>query len=85
MWATLNVWALCSVDGHLFRLRLYGGAIERTAEPLGHRIVNQLLQVCDRPEEHTVTFNNFFSSHDLMLELIDARISGYWNYTIQSN
>ncbi len=64
--------ALCSTDGYLFQLQLYVGAIDKTDEPLGHRVVHQLLQVCKKPEEHTVTFDNFLSSHDLMLQLKDA-------------
>ena len=67
-----KIWALCSTDGYPFQLQLYGGAIDKTDEPLGYRVVRQLLQVCEKPEEHTVTFDNFFSSHDLMLQLKDA-------------
>ena len=64
-----KVWALCSTAGYPFSLQLYGGAADKTDEPLGTRVVRQLLEAVGDPAEHTVYFDNFFTSHTLLIDL----------------
>ena len=42
---------------------------DSTDGPLGSRVVNTLLQVCNKQNTHHVFMDNFFTSYDLMLDL----------------
>ena len=64
-----KIWALCSKNGYPFNLQLYAGASDRTEEPLGQRVTKQLAAICHNPCQHTLTFDNFFTSYQLMEEL----------------
>lgn len=66
-----KLWVLASPNGYPFRLILFADASERTEEPLGTRVVNQLLEVVDKGkfDEHTITFDNLFGSWALLTDL----------------
>ena len=64
-------WCLASAEGYLYQLIPYAGASEQE-EPgfgLGERIVLSLLAHLEARAKHTVTFDNFFTSHKLMTRL----------------
>lgn len=64
-------WNLCSHDGYLFQFIPYGGASSENSPEfgLGENVVLRLLSNVDEPSQHTVTFDNFFTSHKLMCRL----------------
>ena len=65
-----KLWALCSADGVPYKVDIYEGKTgDSTDGPLGSRVVNTLLQVCDKQNTHHVFMDNFFTSYDLMLDL----------------
>jgi hypothetical protein len=63
-------WCLCSSDGYCFKFNTYQGAEPKHVkkDPLGTRVVMDLIQDCC-PEEHRLYFDNFFTSVNLLLEL----------------
>ena len=64
-------WVLASSNGYPYNVMLYTGkdSVKPSSDGLGSRVVQQLLQVVEDPHSHTVTFDNFFSSIDLLSSL----------------
>lgn len=72
-------WMLASADGYCYSFDIYCGKSQVTGgaseEPLGTRVVKNLLNKLDTdPKDHIVFFDNFFTSFKL---LHDLRESGY--------
>jgi len=68
---TFKGWCLCSADGYLFQFLLYAGRDTGTDYDmgLGASVVLQLLKSVEDPREHAVYFDNFFTSHKLLMKL----------------
>ena len=66
-----KVWCLCSSQGYLFNSIPYVGKDEAFDKEmgLGAGVVLQLLDVVENPQEHEIYFDNFFTSHKLMIRL----------------
>ncbi|CAK1596423.1 unnamed protein product [Parnassius mnemosyne] len=64
-------WVAASSDGYSYSFDLYcGKTAEISKAPLGTRVVKSLLNKMPTiPEEHTVYFDNFFTSCDLLRDL----------------
>lgn len=65
-------WCLCSSEGYLYQFIPYSGASGNTYDKtygLGENVVTKLLEKVDKPIQHTVTFDNFFTSHRLIARL----------------
>ena len=67
-------WALCSKDGYPFQLDIYCGKTPAQSPSegfLGTQVVRKLLNESgiEHPHQHTVTFDNFFTSVELLTEL----------------
>lgn len=72
-----KLWALCSHDGYMFQFIPYSGAsgIYDKSLGLGASVIMELLTHCAHPMQHTVHFDNFFTSHYLMCLLKDRGFS----------
>ena len=72
-----KAWCLCSSDGYLFQFLSYGGQYDNIdcELGLGASVVMSLLHVVNNPGQHAIYFDNFFTSHKLMIKL---RKSGYY-------
>ncbi|XP_036336238.1 piggyBac transposable element-derived protein 3-like [Rhagoletis pomonella] len=70
-------WCLTSDDGYCYQFIPYAGAATKFSNDysLGENVVLQLLSHLERPENHNVTFDNFFTSYKLMRRL---RCNGYF-------
>lgn len=80
-----KLWCLCSSDGYLFYSLPYGGAQNQTHSSLGLSgdVVMSLLSVVDKPVNHQIFFDNFFSSFKLFVHL---KNNGYFaTGTIREN
>ena len=68
-------WCLCGTDGYPYHLKLYAGREEASyQEPLGTRVVNNMVDVVQKHSNvkmHHLFFDNFFTSHALMVSLAD--------------
>ena len=64
-----KIWALCASNGFPYCLQLYEGKKENNNQPLGSQVVNTLLDAVEDCRQHTVYFDNFFTSYDLLLSL----------------
>lgn len=66
-----KIWCLCSSDGYLFYSLPYGGSENgiHSALGLGGDVVMSLLSVIDKPVNHQIFFDNFFSSFKLFVHL----------------
>lgn len=66
-----KAWCLCSSDGYLFQFLPYTGRDENFDADLGlgASVVMSLLRVVSNPEQHAIYFDNFFTSHKLMIKL----------------
>ena len=64
-------WVLASSTGFPFHVLLYTGKDTTTSacDTLGSHVVKQLLSIVTEPSCHTVTFDNFFTSIELLEEL----------------
>lgn len=64
-----KMWMMCSADGYPYNFSLYCGKEENRKEPLGTQVVMNMLQPVVNKDEHVVFFDNFFTSHALMVNL----------------
>jgi len=66
-----KVWCLCSASGYLYKFIPYAGRDDNNDYKLGlgASVVLQLLDVVEEPDHHSVYFDNFFTSHRLLVEL----------------
>ena len=65
-----KLWVLASATGLPYDVEMYAGkSVNDTGEPLGTRVVKNALEVCERPSNHIVYFDNFFSSYQLLSDL----------------
>ncbi|XP_029459182.1 piggyBac transposable element-derived protein 3-like [Rhinatrema bivittatum] len=73
-----KIWMMCSPDGFPFSMQIYTGAKYQPEEsgtdktekvPLGTRVISDLISVIQEPRNHCLFFDNFFTSHNLMVEL----------------
>lgn len=63
-------WAICGSNGYCYKFDLYAGkAVSSVQQPLGTRVVKGMLECVTDPNSHMVFFDNFFNSHDLLVEL----------------
>lgn len=64
-------WNICSSEGYCFQFLPYAGVSQSYDKKfgLGENVVVQLLGFCAEPKHHTVAFDNFFTSHKLMVRL----------------
>jgi len=71
-----KAWCLCSSDGYLYQFLPYAGRDENFDSELGlgASVVMSLLRVVPDPQQHAIYFDNFFTSHKLMIKL---RQSGF--------
>lgn len=68
-------WMLCSADGYCYAFETYcGKALVPQEGPLGTRVVLSLLKNIETPSDHTVFFDNFFTSHELLTSLREKGI-----------
>ena len=68
-----KLWVLASSTGLPYHVEIYEGKSPNTEDvPLGERVVKTALEICDNPVEHSVFFDNFFSSSKLLVDL-DAK------------
>ena len=70
-----KIWCICSSDGYLFNFIPYAGKNDSLDSELGlgGGVVMQLLSVVSNPLQHAIYFDNFFSSHKLMIKLRDKQ------------
>lgn len=68
-----KVWMLCCPAGYPFSMQIYTGAKEKDGPqynvPLGTRVVLDLISVVENPNHHSLFFDNYFTSYDLMIDL----------------
>ena len=56
-----------------YHVDIYDGKSPNAEDiPLGKRVVKTALEICDNPINHSVIFDNFFSSYKLLVDL-DAK------------
>ncbi|XP_041364181.1 piggyBac transposable element-derived protein 3-like [Gigantopelta aegis] len=66
-----KLWIVASHTGYPFHMMLYSGK-EKDKSPgdlLGTRVIFELLHPIREPLSHTVTFDNFFTSYDVLVKL----------------
>ena len=65
-----KLWVLASSTGMSYNLHIYEGKpADQNEDSLGSRVVKRALAVCEKPEDHALFFDNFFSSYELLKEL----------------
>lgn len=72
-----KIWCLCSSNGYLYSFEPYGGKSNNENEgPLGSRVVKNLIKVIpsDTMEDHEVFFDNFFTGHELLIDLQSMKL-----------
>ena len=58
-----NLWVLASATGVPYKIKIYQGRISQDSDKhLGARVVKNALEICKSPKDHSVYFDNFFSS-----------------------
>ena len=64
-----KLWVLCSSSGMPYRVNLYEGkSTDQTNEPLGSRVVKNLIFKCISGSQH-LYFDHFFTFYDLVKDL----------------
>lgn len=70
-----KIWMLCGTDGYPYNMEIYcGKSLIHNKEPLGTRVVKNMLSVVQKPSQHVIFFDNFFSSHALFHYLSEMNI-----------
>ena len=65
-----KLWVLAGATGLPYKIEIYQGkSTGDTDEPLGTRVVKKALEICENPKDHSVFFDNFFSSYQLITDL----------------
>ena len=67
-----KLWALCGSNGYCFNFDLYCGKETTNKNSdlgVGSRVVLNMLECTEHPQGHTVYFDNYFTSRDLLLHL----------------
>jgi DNA excision repair protein ERCC-6 len=66
-----KLWAMCGDNGYCYNFSLYcGKSLETTSNiPLGSQVVLSLLNCIQNPSKHKLFFDNYFTSHDLLVQL----------------
>ena len=65
-----KLWVLASSTGLPYHVEIYEGKSPNAEDvPLGERVVKTALKTCDNPVNHSVFFDNFFSSYKLLVDL----------------
>ena len=60
-----KLWVLASATGLPYNVEIYAAkSANDTGEPLGTCVARNALEVCDRPGNHSVYFDDFFSSYE---------------------
>ncbi|XP_049829097.1 piggyBac transposable element-derived protein 3-like [Schistocerca gregaria] len=66
-----KLWSLCGASGYCFKFDLHCGKdpedTTRDDLLLGSRVVLNMLDCIEKPENHCVYFDNFFTSRDLLI------------------
>jgi hypothetical protein len=55
-------------------MQIYSGKDSDENGPLGHRVINKMTEVIEKPSNHEIFFDNFFTSYDLLKDLKDKGI-----------
>ncbi|KAF2903933.1 hypothetical protein ILUMI_02241 [Ignelater luminosus] len=64
-----KIWMLCGSDGYPYNMDIHcGRSADNNKQPLGTRIVKNMLSVVETLSQHVVFFDNFFSSYSLFHE-----------------
>ncbi|KAF0296468.1 Tetratricopeptide repeat protein 21B [Amphibalanus amphitrite] len=68
-----KMWSLCASDGYCYKFQLYCGKDTGPKQdlPLGTRVVTEMLEAVDIPTDHSVYFDNLFTSRQLMVTLAE--------------
>ena len=67
------MWMLASATGFPYHVTIYEGkSKDATKEPFGTRVAKEALEICTSPQLHSVYFDNFFTSYQLLLDLDKA-------------
>lgn len=72
-----KLWAICGDDGYCYKFDLYCGKDQRPefqCQPLGTRVVLDMISIISEPNNHIVYFDNLFTSRSLMETLKDRGI-----------
>ena len=64
------LWVLASATGVPYKIEIYQGMTNQGSdEALGTRAAKNALEICKNPKDHSVYFDNFFSSYSLICDL----------------
>ena len=62
-----KIWIMCSASSYPYTMQLFSGKVQdKPAKPLGSQVVRDMLSVVKGPSEHSVFFDNFFTSVQLL-------------------
>ena len=65
-----KLWVLASATGFPYKIEIYQGkSTGDTDESLGTRVVKKALEICENPKDHSVFFDNFYSSYQFITDL----------------
>ena len=65
-----KLWVLTSSTGSPYHVEIYEGKSPNAEDnSLGERVVKTALEICDKPVNHSVFFDNFFSGYKLLVDL----------------
>jgi hypothetical protein len=66
-----KVWMICSSNGYPYNMQIYCGKEAKDSGPLGSRVINKMISVLQKPSDHELYFENFFTSYDMLWELAE--------------
>jgi len=66
-----KLWCISSSTGYVYQFDAYGGASQKMNDnlSLGERVVLNLAKIVENPRDHLLFFDNFFTSHSLLVML----------------
>jgi hypothetical protein len=64
-----KIWMMCSSNGYPYNLQIYSGKDSEELGPLGSRVINKMISIIEKPSDHELYFDNFFTSYDLFIDL----------------
>ena len=75
IWFGYEIWALCGNYGYPYHLKIYqGNEANSENSPLGTKVIKTMVAIIianSSVEKYELCFNNFFTSYNLLSDLVD--------------
>ena len=81
----MKTWFPTSLEKYPFSFQVYTGKDDSANEPLEERVVKTLTALREDNSNHSIYFDNFFSSTSLCRDLADKNVEMHYKHSAEQN